>query len=69
MKITLTTNVEYELYAWVLFIYFIIFLTQNKIFWRRFVTKQLLVAFDFHGMEKHTMEVKGYLQMFDYQHS
>ncbi len=28
------------------------------------VTKQLLVAIDFHSMEKTTMEVNGYRQLF-----
>ncbi len=30
------------------------------------VTKQLLVAIDFHSMEKNTIEVSGYQQLFGY---
>ncbi len=33
------------------------------------VTKQVMVAIDFHSMGKNTMEVNGYQQMFGYQHS
>ncbi len=33
------------------------------------VTKQLTVAIDFHYMEKNTMEVNGYRQLFGYLHS
>ncbi len=36
------------------------------IFWRMLVTKQLLVAIDFHSMEKNTIEVSGYQQLFGY---
>ncbi len=31
------------------------------------VITQLTVAIDFHGMEKNTMEVNGYRQLFAYQ--
>ncbi len=33
------------------------------------VTKELTVAIDFYSIEKNTMEVNGYRQMFGYQHS
>ncbi len=33
------------------------------------ITEQLTVAIDIHSMEENTMEVKGYCQMFGYQHS
>ncbi len=36
------------------------------IFWRMWVTKQLLVAIDFHGIFLHAMEINGYRQMFGY---
>ncbi len=47
------------------------FLTQNKLFWRMLVIKQLLAPTDFHSMEKkiYTIEVNGYRQLFGYQHS
>ncbi len=32
-------------------------------------TKKLTVAIDFHSIEKNTMEVNGYRQLFGYQHS
>jgi len=34
-----------------------------------FLIKQLSVAIDFHSMEKNTMEINGYRQLFVYQHS
>ncbi len=33
------------------------------------VTEQLTVAIDYHSMDKNPMEVNGYRQPFDYQHS
>ncbi len=33
------------------------------------VTKQPLVAIDFHRGKKNTMEINGYQQLFGYQHS
>ncbi len=32
-------------------------------------TKRLMVAINFYSTEKNTMEVNGYRQLFDYQHS
>ncbi len=32
-------------------------------------TKHLTVAIDFHSIEKNTMEINGYHQLFGFQHS
>ncbi len=36
---------------------------QYKIFWRMLVTKLLMVAIEFHSMEKNIMDVNGYRQL------
>ncbi len=43
--------------------------TQDEIFCRLCVTKQLTVPIDFHIIFFHAMEVNGYRQLFGYQHS
>ncbi len=41
----------------------------QKIFWRMSVTKLLMIAINFCSIFFYTMEVSGYPQLFDYQHS
>ncbi len=48
--------------AWVSFFCW----TQKKIFWRIWITKQLMVLFFFHSMEINTMEVKGDINFFSF---
>ncbi len=50
-----------------LYEFFFFCLTQNKIFWRMLVTKQLTLAIDFIVFLFHTIAINGYHQLFGYQ--
>ncbi len=42
--------------------------TCQSVFWRMLITKQLLIAIDFHSIFFHIMDAYGYCQLFGYQH-